>query len=269
MTRFIVAPQWQGSGAARAMLLVDGAQAIEGDLPSAACTHIDVPLEAGEGLGTRVHRLSALEHTKRLLQAELAHSDEPALVVGGDCGVAVPAIAHAAARHPGLAVVWCDAHGDLHTPDSSPSGAFAGMALRAVLGEGEPTLVGAGVKPTQVVLVGARDLEPAEDDYIGTSQMAQLFAEDLADDEALIRAVAGADAVYVHVDLDVLDPPEMTGVSMPVPFGVHVAELTAALARLRSQVPLVGASLAGFAPASPAVAVDDLGAILRIVGALA
>ncbi|MCR2828112.1 arginase family protein, partial [Microbacterium sp. zg.Y909] len=60
MTRFIVVPQWQGSPSARAMLLVDGAEAIEGDLPRAACTRVDVPLEAGESLDTGVHRLSAL-----------------------------------------------------------------------------------------------------------------------------------------------------------------------------------------------------------------
>ena len=56
---------------------------------------------------------------------------------------------------------------------------------------------------------------------------------------------------------------------MPIPFGARVAELTAAITRLRARTPLVGASIAGFAPASPAAAVDDLGAILRIVGALA
>lgn len=269
MTRFIVVPQWQGSGAARAMLLVDGASAIEGDLPRAACTRIDVPIEAGEGLGTGVRRLSALEHTRRLVDAELARSDETALVVGGGCGVAVPAIAHAAARHPRLAVVWCDAHGDLHTPSSSPSGSFGGMALRAALGESEPSMIAAGTDPARTVLVGARDLEQAEEDYIASSGVRRVFAEDLGDADVLADAVGDADAVYVHVDLDVLDPTELAGVSMPVPFGATVVALTGAIAAVRARTPLVGASIAGFAPASPAAAVDDLGAILRIVGALA
>lgn len=268
MTRFIIVPQWQGAVSTRAMLLIDGAGAIEGDLPRSACTRVEVPLEAGESLGTAVHRLSALQHTRRLLEAELAASDEPALVVGGDCGVAVPAIARAAAQHPKLALVWCDAHADLHTPASSPTGAFGGMALRAALGEGEPAL-SATATPAHVVLVGARDLERAEEEYSDSAAIDRIAAEDLADDEVLAAAVGDADAVYVHIDLDVLDPTEITGVNMSVPFGAKGADLVAALARLRARVPLVGASLAGFAPATPEAAVDDLGAILRIVGALA
>ena len=73
----------------------------------------------------------------------------------------------------------------------------------------------------------------------------------------------------MHVDLDVLDPSEITGVAGPVPFGVAASDLVAALKSLRERMPIAGASLAGFAPASPAAAVDDLGTILRIIGALA
>jgi arginase len=65
MVRFLVIPQWQGSPAPRAMLLTDGASAISGDLPRAATTVLDVPVEAGESLGTGVRRLSALLRTPR------------------------------------------------------------------------------------------------------------------------------------------------------------------------------------------------------------
>ena len=93
----------------------------------------------------------------------------------------------------------------------------------------------------------------------------------LADASALAEAVAatGAAALYIHVDLDVLDPAVITGVGLPVPFGLTLDQLTGAIAAVRARRPLVGASLAGFAPADPAAAVDDLGTILRIVGALA
>jgi arginase len=271
VTRFLVVPQWQGSPSARAMLLVDGAEAIEGDLPRSACTRIDVPLEAGEALGTGVRRLSALQRVRTLLEEELAGLPDETVVVGGDCGVAVPAIGHALARHPSLAVVWCDAHGDLHTPPTSPSGSFAGMALRAALGDGEPTLAVRGLEPSRTVLVGARDLDDAEEEFIASSALTLVHAEDLADPDALAEAVAatGADAVYVHIDLDVLDPGGFTGVNMPAPFGATVPDLVAALGRVRDRLPLVGASVSGFAPASPDAAVDDLGAILRLVGAVA
>lgn len=148
MTRFFVVPQWQGSPAARAMHLVDGAEAIAGDLPRASTARVEVPASAGEALDTGIRRFSALSRTAAALREALAahegptgdgdgDGDENFLVIGGDCGVAVPAIAHAAARRgaldDSLAVVWFDAHGDLNTPDASPSGAFAGMALRAVI----------------------------------------------------------------------------------------------------------------------------------------
>ncbi|MCO7204784.1 arginase family protein, partial [Microbacterium sp. CnD16-F] len=129
MTRFVVAPQWQGSPSARAMRLIDGAEAIADDLPRSALTRIEVPAEAGEALGTGIRRFSTLTRVRDAIAEALDGADEPAVVVGGDCAVAVPGIAAAAARHPSLAVVWFDAHGDLHTPASSPSGALAGMAL--------------------------------------------------------------------------------------------------------------------------------------------
>lgn len=269
MTRFLVVPQWQGSPAARAMLLVDGAEAIAGDLPRASCTTVEVPIEAGESLDTGVRRLSALRRVSDRLTEALESSDETALIVGGDCGVAVPAIAHAAARHPDLAVVWFDAHGDLNSPDTSPSGAFAGMALRAVYESG-PLGEGA-VAASRVVLAGARELDDAERDELAASGIRHLTVLDLADPDALAEAVAatGADAVYVHVDLDVLDPAVLGGVALPVPFGVQLEQLTATIRALRARVPLAGSSIAGFAPASPAAAVDDLGTILRVIGALA
>ncbi|SFI40648.1 MULTISPECIES: arginase family protein [Microbacterium] len=275
MTRFVVVPQWQGSPAARAMLLIDGAEAIAGDLPRASSTRIDVPLEAGESLGSPVRRLSSLTRIRDLVAAELADraesdGDQPTVVIGGDCGVAVPAVAHAATRHPGMAVVWFDAHGDLHSPDTSPSGAFAGMALRAVFGDGELSAGGA-VTADRVILAGAREFEDAEVALVAATGLRVLGVADLADPEALADAVAatGADAVYIHVDLDVLDPAVMTGLTSAVPFGLAVADVTASVAALRARLPLAGASVCGFAPATPAAAVDDLGSILRIVGALA
>ncbi|HBR89778.1 MAG TPA: arginase, partial [Microbacterium sp.] len=82
-------------------------------------------------------------------------------------------------------------------------------------------------------------------------------------------AATGATRVHIHVDLDVLDPAAMSGVSQPVPFGPSVAEVVAAIRAVREVLPCAGATLTGFSPVSPDAAVDDLGAILRIIGALA
>ncbi len=273
MARFVIVPQWQGSGAPRAMLLIDGAQAIAGDLPRSACTSVDVPLEAGDALDTGIHRFSAISRTQRLIADAIGDHGEPTVVVGGDCSVSVVPIGIAARRHPGLAVVWIDAHGDLNTPASSPSGAFHGMPLRAVLGEGHPELAleRGLVPPDRVVHAGGRDLDDEEAAFLQDSGIRVVSADGLADPGALAAAVraTGAEHVYIHVDLDVLDPAAITGVLYPVPFGPSTADLVAAIKAVRAQATVVGATVAEFAPASPAAAVDDLGAILRIVGALA
>ncbi|QLD12634.1 arginase family protein [Microbacterium oleivorans] len=277
MTRFIVVPQWQGSPSARSMTLIDGAEAIAGDLPRSATERVDVPVEAGEALDTGIRRFSSIQRTRDLIATALDRTDgdaspsaEHAVVIGGDCGVAVPAVAHAATRTSGMAVVWFDAHADLHTPLSSPSGAFAGMALHALFGHGPLTADGA-VPPARIVLAGAREFDDAESEVVRAEGLRVLSADELAAPGALADAVAatGATSVYVHVDLDVLDPAVITGVAAPVPFGLDVPTVTAAIAGLRERLPLAGASLSGFAPAHPGAAVEDMGSVLRIVGALA
>lgn len=272
MTRFLVVPQWQGSPSARAMLLVDGADAIAEDLPKARTRVLDVPLEAGDAQGTTVQRLSSLRRTHDLIVDALADTDEMTILVGGDCSVSVGAITSIPGELDDVALVWFDAHPDLHTPSTSPSGAYAGMALRAALGDPlSPLAARPGLAPDRVVLVGARAVDPAEDTHLSESGITRLSPDDLATEGALTRAVAatGASRVYIHVDVDVLDPAHLAGVSIPAPFGADVAHLVAALRDLRAQTTIVGATVAGFAPRTRDDAVDDLGAILRVIGALA
>ncbi|GGM47002.1 arginase family protein [Microbacterium saperdae] len=267
MVRFLVVPQWQGSPAPRAMLLVDGASAIAGDLPRSATTVLDVPVEAGESLGTGVRRLSALLRTRELVSS---HISEDTVVIGGDCSVTVAALDALPGGTDDLAVVWCDAHADMHTPGTSPSGAFSGMALRALLGDGEEQLaLSPGIHRDRIVTVGMRNLDDAEVEQI--APFTNLSVADLDDPDSLVAAVraTGAGRVWVHIDVDVLDPADFSGVSSPAPFGVSPSALSAAIRRLREELPLAGATIAGFAPRSPVDAVDDLGALLRLVGAVA
>ena len=123
------------------------------------------------------------------------------LVLGGCCCAHVGAIRGLAGRHERLAVVWLDAHGDLNTPESSPSGNLWGMPLRMAIDEGS-------VDAANVALVGARDLDPPEAEYV---------AEHGIDDD-LVRAVDGVAAAYVALDVDVLEPGTVP-CFMPVPGG--------------------------------------------------
>lgn len=270
MSRFIVVPQWQGSSSTRAMALIDGADAIAGDLPRSGCSHVDVPLEAGDEIGTGVHRASSLLRTRRETIERIESAADTPIVIGGDAGVSVWA-ADALSRDGDLAVAWFGAHPALHTPATSPTGAFEGMALSAVLGEfpGDLAVPHGRVSSGGVVLVGARDYDDPE--YLSATGVATLGAEELG-----ARPAAAADALapgapkrlFVHVALDALDPAEFSGVAFPSPFGISPEALTDAIGVLRSRFDLVGAAITGFAPPSPAAAVDDMGTILRIVSAL-
>ena len=250
------------------MRLVDGAQAIRGDLPTASTHVIDVPLEAGDARGTTVLRLGSLLLVRDRTLEVLRTVEGTPITIGGDCGVELAAIEQALDANPDVAVVWFDAHPDLNTPESSPSGAFTGMVLRTLAGEGPEALVPATpLAPGRIVLAGVRDVDPGEQDFIDAHGIAHV--QEL-EPQALVAAVraTGAASVYLHIDLDVLDPAEIDGLGSPVPFGASAAQLVAGIGALRAEFELVGAGITEFAPASPAAADDDLPVILRLIGAL-
>ena len=166
------------------------------------------------------------------------------VVLGGCCCAHTGAIRGLTGRHDRLAVVWLDAHGDLNTPETSPSGNAWGMPLRVALDE-------AFVRPDDVCLVGARNLDPPEVEYMRSAGI----------DGDVSRALEDADAVYVALDCDVLDPPEIA-CFMPEPGGLSVAEVEAILrAVATSPPPLAGLGLTGLRPTA------DVGTVTRLIAA--
>lgn len=268
MATFVMVPQWQGSGSSRAMRLVDGAEAIRGDLPAAFTKTVDVPLEAGDERGTGLARYGSLLLVKERTLEVLKEVTDVPILIGGDCGVELAAVEHATVSGD-VAVVWFDAHPDLNTPATSGTGAFTGMVLRALLGDG-PLGSATPLDPAKVVLAGSRMIDDGEEEFLSRSQIARVGVDDLATPEALVAAVkaTGAASVYVHIDVDILDPAEFSGKGDPVPFGITAAQLVVLVKALRAEFTLVGAGITEFAPASPEAASDDLPTILRVIGAL-
>jgi arginase family enzyme len=152
------------------------------------------------------------------------------LVLGGCCCVHVGAVEGLTARYERLGVVWLDAHGDLNTMASSPSGNEWGMPLRMLIDRG-------AIDAQDVALVGARNLDPPEIEFIAAAGI-----HDNA--EAVLSRV---DCVYVALDCDVLEPSELA-VFMPEPGGPTIAEVEKLLCGLRDRGVVVGAGLTGLAP---------------------
>jgi arginase family enzyme len=156
---------------------------------------------------------------------------ERPVVLGGCCCAHVGAIKGLASRYDRLAVVWLDAHGDLNTPETSPSGNAWGMPLRVAIDSH-------AVEPQDVTLVGARSLDPPEEEYLARSA---LHRDDIG------AALAGADAVYVALDCDVVRPGELT-VFMPEEGGPSFQDIEALLAELAGQARIAGAGVTGLRP---------------------
>lgn len=174
---------------------------------------------------------------------------ERPLVLGGCCCSHVGAVEGLAARHGRVAVVWIDAHGDLNTPETSPSGNEWGMPLRMLVDSG-------AVDPQDVVLVGVRDLDPPEREFIHEAGIH-------TGKHGVERALNGAEAVYVALDADGLDATEI-GCFMPAPGGIRLAEAERLLRGVRQEATLVGAGLTGLLP-DPAN-VDPLARLCAALG---
>jgi arginase len=159
---------------------------------------------------------------------------ERPLVLGGCCCAHVGAVEGLATRYQRLAVVWLDAHGDLNTPETSPSGNPWGMPLRMLVDSGT-------VAADDAALVGARDLDRPEEEFIAASGLH-------AGENGVARALEGADAVYVAVDVDVLDPDEDAVPHMPTPGGLTLVEAAALLKAVAATKPVAGAGFTGLAP---------------------
>ena len=142
---------------------------------------------------------------------------------------------------------------------------------QADVGDTEAGLAPAtALRPSNLVLAGVRSIDLGEELFVSAEGIAMVGAAELESPDALIAAIeaTGAASVYVHIDLDVLDPGEIVGLDSPVPFGVSAAGLTSALKAIGSRFSIAGAGICAFAPASAEEAADDLPTILRIVGAL-
>ncbi|MBT8197503.1 MAG: arginase family protein, partial [Acidimicrobiia bacterium] len=149
--------------------------------------------------------------------------------------------------HPTL--VFFDAHGDFHTWDTSQSGFIGGMPLAMATGRGEQTVViGAGLSPlgdSSVVLVDARDLDRGEDVAVAASGITMCSVAEVA------GAVDDRTPLYVHVDVDVVDPEDMPAVNYPAPGGPSLEMVASAVADLAATGRVVAFSISSWNPELP------------------
>lgn len=232
-------PQWQGSGrhenlprGAAATAEVCGRYAPLERVPAATQPPLD---DHG------VRRWDAIFEQFRSARDLLARSGaQRVLTAGGDCAVDVAVIGHLNSMHPGLHVVWIDAHLDANTPATSPSGNFHGMPVSAILGRApEPMrpLLGTPVDPARFRYFGTH---VADDGDLALQHELDLR---LLDPQAPIDG-----PLHIHFDLDVLDPREFPYVAYP-DGKLGIEDAVALVAGIARQADLVGLTITEFAPA--------------------
>ncbi|MFF1820690.1 arginase family protein [Kribbella sp. NPDC058245] len=175
-------------------------------------------------------RLTTLYDEVARTVADHTGPDAMPVVISGDCLVALGTIVGTQRAGMDPSIVWFDAHGDVHTLQTSTSGYLGGMALSLAMGRHPERLAEPlGLRPLseqQAVLVDARDLDPAEADFLSTSELKRYPVDDLS------SAVLPGGALILHIDVDVIDIGELPGVRFPAPDGPSKDTVLAAARRV-------------------------------------
>lgn len=232
--------------------------------------------------GENIKNLKTLATSSEKLAAKVSDSIEKKcfpLILGGDHSIAMGSLAGVAKHVKNLGVIWYDAHADMNTPETSPSGNIHGMPLAASMGLGHPALTGIGgykgkVKPENIVLIGARDIDAGEKVLIAEKNIKVYTAEDvkrLGMDEVIKQTLAylskRCDGIHLSFDLDGIDPREVPGVGTPVADGISYTESARAIELLGKSNALVSAEFVEF---NPLLDKDDVTAraVANLIGVL-
>jgi arginase len=195
--------------------------------------------------------LPVLVELRAAVQHSVAHGHVP-VVLGGDHSIGLGSVAGSLAERK-LGVLWVDTHGDFNTHETTPSGNIHGMPLAALCGYGHDTLrtlAGAHtapiVDPANVVIIGARDLDPAEKQLMresGVTVFSMAAIDRYGIHEVVRRAMSIAarntDGIHLTFDLDVVDPQFAPGVGTPSAGGMPVREAHAVMEMLAASGLLV------------------------------
>lgn len=186
------------------------------------------------------------------------------VVLGGDHSVAIGTVSgiarHLRKKGLSLGVIWVDAHTDMNTPSSSPSGNIHGMPLAVLLGRGHPDLVAiAGdrpaLSPENVCVIGARDIDHMEREVIRETGVRVYTMSELDDRgtalcvrEAIDRVGRASGGIHLSFDLDGVDPDYAPGVGTPVPGGLDLRESHLVCEKLAQTGRLVGVEMVELNP---------------------
>ena len=160
------------------------------------------------------------------------------VLLASDCSICMTTLPTVLRYVPEARIVWLDAHGDFNTPETTPSGFLGGMCLAAACGRWDAGLGDGVLDPARVVMTGVRDLDGGERVELERAGVGT------APPEKLAGALEG-DAVFVHLDLDVLDPTVLPA-QFPAPGGLSSEGLRDLLGELAESATVIGVEITAF-----------------------
>lgn len=220
------------------------------------------PPEVNDLAAAELFSKALYNHTREVL-----HRGHRPLLIGGDHSISIATVSAVVDHYRGIrgpdasvGLLWVDAHPDLNTPESSPSGNLHGMVARTLLGEGPSTLVSLGesqpkLKPHQLSQLGLRDVDPPERQFIRSAGITACSMRDIdcvgvyACMQRCLDALASCSAgIYVSFDLDVCDPSIAPGVDTPVRGGLSFREAHLVMELIAERNDILGIELVEYDP---------------------
>ncbi len=231
MRKVYINPQWQG-GADR--VTYDGANEIQKYMVGHDYVILQVSTDE-EGVSAEKNGIKGFDILRRQMNSAYDRMQEDApdkvFTLGGGCDSDVPAVVYLNNRYHGdFTLIWMDAHGDLNTPDESVSSLFYGMPLRSVMDSQCFGLLENQwpLSTSQIIHIGGRDFDDAEKAFINATGMAAYSVQDFRSDSNLIHRIfkgIHSEHIYVHLDLDVIDPLVFPNTPLPVAGGLSCEEV--------------------------------------------
>ena len=220
-----------------------------------------IPETQAPGPGTLRYKpaiLSTCEALRLEVERSLDAGRMP-LVLGGDHSIAIGSVSgssgHFARKGLAIGLIWFDAHGDVNTPETTPSGNIHGMSLAVLLGLGDPDLVNLGGRSPKVavrntVLIGVRDVDPGERENLKRLGVTVFTIREIDErgmrdvvNEAIVLAGDGTAGIHLSFDLDVVDPEDAPGTGTPVWGGITYREAHLAMEIISERAPLIAMDL--------------------------
>lgn len=246
----IMIPQWQGGG--QDLCTYDGGHAfLKNYLGGAADAVADISRDPISPVRENILGLDDILGCMRQVNGILEeHAPTRIFTVGGGCDADTPCAAWLNKVYDGdLAVVYIDSHGDLNTPESSESHLYYGMSLRALAGESAQEIIEelpSTISPRQIFMCAGRNLDPEEIRYKAKHVIDDFTVGELAENPdgvaTAIRA-KGFRHIYIHIDLDALDPEEFSLTPLAEPHGMTKADLLRLLRSIAGAGEIVGFGL--------------------------